>query len=579
MNISSFGDKFLTKGDLLKNASVSVDIIYKGMLPAIMYTALVKARAYEPQADSDSGCIDRRRIMAKTSKTVILVYTLAGVSFGLLFPISAILFELLTRGYDLSLRSVLALHQNFRMLYMIDTAPIFLGSFALLIGVKSYRINRINAALKELSLTDELTSLHNRRYARQKIDEYIRAGSGSRLGIFLLDFNKFKNVNDTLGHDIGDMLLEAAGYRLLEHFGSRDNLIRLGGDEFLILVEDMNTETDYITARDRILDIFSAPFTIDGRELMIQASIGVSIYPNDGASYEILLKKADIAMYSCKYRAQSSCEVYKDYMAGEVSSIFNIGYYLRDCIGNRELSIVYQPIVDTLNNSVKAVEALLRWNSAKLGSVEPDVFIPVAEDTGLIIEIGKWVLRNACAQGILWHDSGMRISICVNVSVEQLKDTGFLNSLTDILRETGFDPGYLHLEITESISTSAIPNIGFLFGMLSSLNIKVSFDDFGTGYSSFSQLKNLNIDSLKIDRSFLGSMDADANSPLIISAMINLARNLNLNVIAEGVETREQLAFLQREGCFLVQGYLFSKPVAPAELEEYYRQMEKPQTS
>ncbi len=506
----------------------------------------------------------------KPSK-IIFRYTLIGVLFGLMFPICAIIFEVLYMELDFSLQSIYHIHINNKLLFMIDTAPIFLGLFAYVIGIKSHRLDKINKVLEKQSLLDELTSLHNRRYAKLKIEEYI-SGTGikPKLGIFLLDLNRFKTVNDTLGHNFGDELLKAISNRLLENFGSPKNLIRLGGDEFLVLKENMDTDFDFYNTLDNILKVFKTPFVINKQVISIQSSVGISMYPTDGDNVETLLRKADIAMYNCKFNSHCSYVLYKDSMAGELNNIFDLELYLRHSIENNELYIVYQPIVDTIKDTIAGVEALLRWNSTQLGNVPPDRFIPISEENGFIIEIGKWVLENACIQGKKWHDKGIFLYLSVNVSVEQFKDVDFIDKLKFILDETGFNPEFLHLEITENISVTSIPNINSIFEKLKLLNIKISFDDFGTGYSSFPQLKALNTHTLKIDKSFIKNIHLNVTDALITAAIIKLAKSLNLNVIAEGVETKEQLQFLQQEQCFNVQGYLYSKPIPPDKVEEYY---------
>lgn len=506
-----------------------------------------------------------------SSKSIIFRCTMGGILFGLCFPLFALIFEFIQHKHPFSFVSAYEAHIHNRLLFMIDTAPFFLGLFAYFIGVKSANLSRINHELELQSYEDDLTSLHNRRYVKYRVEKLIsNMGPGSRLGIFLLDLNRFKNINDTMGHSFGDKLLQSISSRLSEGFGSVENLVRLGGDEFLVIAPEMNSKEDFEDIKNMITGSFSTPFSIDGNIISASSSIGVSIYPNDGDDIEILLKKADIAMYKCKLNSHCQCQVYKDSMSGDLSDIFSIENYLKRSLENDELHLLYQPIVNISKNRLLGVEALLRWNSKELGPVPPGRFIPIAEECGFILDIGKYVLEEACIQGKKWHDKGMFLYLSVNVSVEQLKDVDFISGLKSILEDTGFEPSFLNLEITENISISSIPNIEVLFKSLKAIGVKTSFDDFGTGYSSFAQLKKLSIDTLKIDKSFIDNVHINVSDASITSAMINLARNLNLNVIAEGVETEEQLAHLKKEGCANVQGYFFSKPVSAEEIESFY---------
>ncbi|MGL5257777.1 MAG: putative bifunctional diguanylate cyclase/phosphodiesterase [Proteocatella sp.] len=498
----------------------------------------------------------------KSNKNIVLCYTLGGVLFGICFPFGAILFETITHNQSFTLDTINYVHSHNKLLFVIDTAPIFLGIFAYLIGLNSAKLHKLNSELEIQSYKDELTSLHNRRYLNYKFKNYVsNFTKDSKIGVFLLDLNRFKNINDSLGHSFGDKLLQAISLRLIESFGTYENLVRLGGDEFLILVPEMNDAEKFETAKKKILHAFATPFLIEDHILSISSSIGVSIYPNDGEDIEILLKKSDIAMYNCKVKSHCQCMMYKDYMSGEFNDIFSIENCLKQSVENNELYLLYQPIFDAISNKPVGVEALLRWNSKKLGLIPPDRFIPIAEENGYILKIGKYVLKEACKQGKLFHDRGMLIYVSVNISVEQLKDLDFISDLKLILTESMFNPKFLNLEITENISISSVLNIENIFKTIKSLDIQISLDDFGTGYSSFAQLKRLNVDTLKIDKSFIDNIHINISDASIASAMIKLAQNLGLKTVAEGVETKEQLDLLVSEDCTNIQGYFFSKPI------------------
>lgn len=505
-------------------------------------------------------------------KNILLTYTIVGILFGFLFPTSAIVFELTRLGLNINLKNIIYVHHHNNLLFMIDTAPFFLGSFASIAGVIRSKLEVINKELAHQATVDELTNTYTRRYGNKLINKFIN--SNTKVGIIFIDLNRFKMINDTLGHSIGDKLLQAVANRLMENSKQGEYVVRLGGDEFMIIIEnfyDIDTLT-YIA--NKLIHLFDKPFWISNRYLYIKASMGISIFPNHGKNIETLLKYADVAMYTCKNNKNSKFEIFNDSMLENLNINFNIENELYHALGRKELFLVYQPIVDSNTSEILAAEVLLRWNNHKLGLISPEKFIPIAENTNLIIDIGKWVLKEACIQNKLWQEKGYPcIVISVNVSVNQLKQDNFIDMLKEILTETELDTKYLELEITENISIENWEEISFIFQELKQLGIKLSMDDFGTGCSSLSELKNLMIDTLKIDKSFIRdiNINANKNSTLIVSAIISMAKNLNLNIIAEGVETVSQLQFLRKLNCNQIQGYLFSKPVKAEKFEELFK--------
>ena len=429
-----------------------------------------------------------------------------------------------------------------------------------------------------LKYRDSLTGLHNRHYfiSKLKNEIYCAKESNERLAILYFDLDGFKRVNDTLGHSIGDKLLFSFANKIKKYIKEIDTLARLGGDEFVVLLSRLKNDTNIDKIAKRIISIFDEPFLVDNNKLFISASIGISVFPDDGNSAEILIRNADIAMYRAKNNKNLIYKRYTHEMQHDIDEQFKLGNDLRSAISRQELEIYYQPIIDIETNNIVAAEALLRWNHNKLGLISPSKFIPVAENIGLINNIGEWVLLEACKQNIKWQKQGYKpIVICVNISVKQLEKPDFVSIVKNILDDTGINAKYLELEITESISMKNIDEIIKILSQLESLGIKLSIDDFGTGYSSLGQLKKLSINKLKIDRSFISEISDTNNSTAIVSAIIALANNLELKIVAEGIETNEQLKFLKDNKCQYGQGYLFSKPINSANFENLLNNSEK----
>jgi len=423
--------------------------------------------------------------------------------------------------------------------------------------------------IRQLAFHDELTGLPNRLLFRDRFAQALAQAKRDDRGLALvsLDLDRFKTINDTLGHSAGDALLQDAGGRLSSILRASDTVARVGGDEFLMVLPGISRERDALRISEKIIKGFRRPFSIDGREAHCTASLGVTIYPSDGEDEETLRRNADIAMYRAKESGRDNCQVYAPAMGHEASWKLTIDGSLRRALDHGQFALHYQPIADARSNTIVAAEALVRWNHPERGLVFPGEFIPLAEETGLIIPLGEWVLQTACRQGREWQEAGLGpLRIAVNISARQFIQQDLADVMTRILRETGFDPHLVELEITE---TAALRNAGLTIGVLRRLvemGIRISIDDFGTGYSSLTYLKHFPIHTVKIDQSFVRDLATDQNDAIIATAIINMAHTLDLSVVAEGVETEEQLEFLKSKGCDEFQGYLLAKPMPAPEL-------------
>jgi predicted signal transduction protein with EAL and GGDEF domain len=361
---------------------------------------------------------------------------------------------------------------------------------------------------------------------------------------------------------VGDKLLQSIAKRLHEQIRAPDTVSRQGGDEFVILLEDIHTQQDAAIASKRIIHAVSQVHSIGEHQLYITASIGISLYPDDGLTAEALMKNADTAMYQAKANGRQCFKFFKPTMNVRAVERQTMEEDLRQALPRKEFALHYQPKISLLTGNVVGVEALLRWTNPARGSVAPARFIPVAEDSGLILPIGAWVLREACGQAKAWRDQGLPVTtMAINVSGVQLQDARFLNEVLTVLADTGLSPESLELELTESVLMHLPEHAQTILGHLRDLGVTVSIDDFGTGYSSLSSLKKLPIDTLKIDQSFLQQINGSPDSTAITIAIIRMGKSLNLRVVAEGVESAEDLAFLKTHGCDEAQGFFFSHPV------------------
>jgi diguanylate cyclase (GGDEF)-like protein/PAS domain S-box-containing protein len=430
------------------------------------------------------------------------------------------------------------------------------------------------ARVQYLATHDALTGLAN----RVMFGEMVNLGIGAarrhdwRCAVMFIDLDRFKQVNDSLGHEAGDVLLRELSQRIKQNLRGSDMAARLGGDEFVVLLQELRSAEEAGVVARKLLSAAMAPVSIAGQECRVTASIGISMFPDDATDEPSLMKHADIAMYHAKEEGRNNYQIY-DHVWGEQSlERMTLESHLRGALEANELSLHYQAKLSLTDHTICGVEALLRWNNAELGAVPPSRFIPIAEETGLILPIGRWVLRTACEQAIAWQREGLPpVRVAVNLSPRQLGDPELLPALADILRETSLAPDLLELEVTESSMQDAEHAVQVLTA-LKSMGVRLAIDDFGTGYSSLAQLNRFPIDTLKVDRSFIRNISNDAEGRAIAEAIIAMGRTLKLTVVAEGVETDDQRVFLRDIACDQMQGYLFSKPISPEDFANLLRQ-------
>jgi diguanylate cyclase (GGDEF)-like protein/PAS domain S-box-containing protein len=425
--------------------------------------------------------------------------------------------------------------------------------------------------IKNLAYYDYLTGLPNRRLFNDRLNQGISDAirKEKTLGVLFLDIDSFKRVNDTMGHAKGDELLKMVSKRLTSILRESDTVTRVGGDEFLILLQNLEYEHHIREVSKKILDIFKEPFIIDGYDLYITTSIGGAVYPIDGQNVDTLIKNADIAMYRAKEKGKNKFELCTPIIKDSMVEEMKLTNSLYRALERNELELYYQPQVNIISGEIIGLETLIRWNNTELGLVNPGDFIYIAEKTGLILPIGEWVMRRACIQNKAWQDAGiLNVPIAVNLSVNQFQNTKIVELIAEILKDTNLNPFYLELEITESVIMKETEYIIESLKQLKQLGVKIAIDDFGTEYSSLNYLKQLPVDRIKIAMSFVQGININTKDEAIINVIIVLARNLGLKVIAEGVETKEQLDFLRDQMCNDIQGYYYYKPMPANQIEE-----------
>lgn len=417
--------------------------------------------------------------------------------------------------------------------------------------------------IRHLAFHDPLTGLPNRRLFTDRLHQAAasRHRSGNTFALMLFDIDRFKTINDTLGHDIGDALLKAVAARLLASTRQGDTLAHMGGDEFALIALEISQPEDVAYMAEKLLTILQEPFLLFGHELLITASIGITLFPNDAPNAEALVKNADIALYRAKDLGRNNFQFFTGDMNTAMMERLRLENAMRWAIERGEFMLHYQPQVNVQSRRIHGAEALIRWKHPELGMVSPAQFIPLAEETGMIVEIGEWVLRTACAQAKAWQVAGMPTRVAVNLSARQFHHGDLADVIAGILEEIDLGPELLEVELTEGILMEDTSQTAAILEKLHTMGVQISIDDFGTGYSSLSYLKRLPIDILKIDQSFVRDIHTDPDDRAIVNAVIALAHSLKLKVVAEGVETNEQLDFLREHACDLVQGYLFSRPI------------------
>jgi diguanylate cyclase (GGDEF)-like protein len=439
--------------------------------------------------------------------------------------------------------------------------------------------------IRLLAYYDALTGLPNRRFFLQQLEQaLVFANRNDRMiAVLFLDLDRFKLVNDTLGHGVGDRLLQDVADRLLrcvrrsdclargEEDGPPSLVSRLGGDEFTIMLSDIDHFQDVAKVARRILEAVSLPYALEGQEVFVSTSIGISLYPFDACTANDLIRNADGAMYHAKEQGRNGYQIYDESMSAKALERIILESQLHKALKDEEFTIYYQPQVSSGTGEVVGIEALVRWKSRELGMVEPARFLPLAEEIGLIIQIDQWVMMHACRQHKIWLDAGLPpVTLALNISGQHFMKNELLETVTAIIADSGLDPGLLELELTEGVLMAHTEKTVKTLKALKGMGVRLAIDDFGTGFSSLSYLKRFPLDVLKIDRTFIKDIITDPDDAAITLATIDMAHTLKLQVIAEGAETQEQLDFLMKHGCDLYQGYLFSHPVPPEEIPNMF---------
>ncbi len=437
----------------------------------------------------------------------------------------------------------------------------------------------VKGRLHQLAFYDMLTNLPNRAMLAERLAtalEHARRNQ-SLASLLFLDMDNFKLINDSLGHSLGDRLLKVIAQRIVACLRASDIIgrwtaARLGGDEFIVVLPEIVSEHDATVVAQRIADTVALPLILDGHQILTTLSIGIAIYPQDGETDEELLKNADLAMYEAKRAGQNSIAYYQESMNMRAVKRLALEGSLRQALARNEFFLHYQPQMDLRTGTVSGLEALLRWYCPSLGQVSPLEFIKVAEELGLIVDIGSWVMRTACAQAKEWKDHGLPVSrIAVNVSIKQFSHPNFVAIVKDILADTGLDPQILEVEITETLFGENVLNLVQVAHQLREMGIGIAIDDFGTGYANVSRFRKIQVEHLKVDRSFVSEIESSTSAQDLIKGIVCLAQCLNLNVIAEGIETLAQMEFLRSINCQQIQGYLYSKPLTVDATEAFLR--------
>jgi diguanylate cyclase (GGDEF)-like protein len=458
---------------------------------------------------------------------------------------------------------------------LAGSAIVALGAVLLVLEDQREASALASSQVEQLAYYDTLTGLPNRALFGDRLAVALGHASRHRykVAVLFLDIDRFKQINDSLGHSVGDRLLKIVSARIRSAIREEDTVARFGGDEFTILIHIIGKIEDAGKIAQKVLDSLKAPITIDERDFVVTSSIGISIYPIDGIDGETLIRNADTAMYRAKDVGRNTYQFYAATMNHKALEALEVENGLRRALANNEFVLYYQPLVDVTSATVFGLEALIRWQHPELGLLRPDRFIPAAEQSGLIIAMGRWVLREACQQASDWHRRGHKVVMAVNLSGRQFGDPDLIQHIEEALRGAGLKPEYLELEITEGYAMQDVQKAIQTLRQLKTLGVRIAIDDFGTGYSCLSYLKQFPIDTLKLDGSFVRDLAAPEDAQIALG-VIALAHSLKLKVIAEGVETISQLAFLREHSCDRLQGYLFSRPMPPANFDRFMNQKE-----
>jgi len=546
--------------------------------PWLMHTLVSTATA-------DASVLELRDRFVAFGIVFLLVSTAAGLAFARslerpIVALQAAASRLAERDFDTPLPAARS-----------DEIGSLTASFdAMRTALKSNELQRSEAEqkIRRLAYYDQVTGLPNRAFLQDYLGNALAAASRhhKQLAVLYFDLDHFKRINDTLGHGAGDVLLEQTAARLMHSLRASDmvmrgaqpdeqssvdskhTMVRFGGDEFILVLNDLGDAYGVARVARRLQEAFVAPFKIGSDELFVTSSIGIAMYPDDGADAETLLRNADAAMYDAKQHGRNNYSFYMKEMNARARDRLSLEGRLRKAIELEQFELHYQPQIDLRNNKLIGLEALVRWADPEKGLVSPMEFIPLAEETGLIVPLGEWILKRACRQMKAWNGTALDgVRVAINLSLRQVKERNFAHLVGEVLAANGLSPAQLELELTESVLMEDSDGPSRILDSLKAMGLSLSIDDFGTGYSSLSYLKRFAINSLKIDRSFVRDMESDANDQAIITAIIAMAHKLNLDVVAEGVETREQALLLRQFNCDQIQGYWVSRPLPPADVE------------
>lgn len=446
-----------------------------------------------------------------------------------------------------------------------------IGGILFVQDITAYKL--LQSEMKQLTDYDRLTGLPNRQLFVEHFRTLLTKANQEekKVALLIVDIDRFKAINDLLGFDAGDQILNKVAVLLSNLTSPQVSLAKIGGDSFAILVDDIKTMDEVETLANQVLALFKEPICLEQQRLQITISMGVSLYPDDGEEVSMLIKHADLALAQAKKSGRNTYKLYTESIGRLSFNRLHLERDLRKALINNQFKLYYQPQIKFSTKEIIGIEALLRWEHHG-EMIPPQHFIPIAEETGLIHSIGEWVLREACQQNKRWQDEGLlRVPIAVNISIAQIEQQNFVDQVRQILEITGMEPHYLQLELTESMLIQNMDTLVSIIQSLKQLGVQIVLDDFGTGYSSFSYLRHLYIDSLKIDRSFVKNIPVHPQDGLISSAIINLAKSLDIQVVAEGVETEEQVQFLMNHSCDQMQGFFFSRPLHADQLREYLR--------
>jgi diguanylate cyclase (GGDEF)-like protein len=439
---------------------------------------------------------------------------------------------------------------------------------------RTHELQQSELQLERIAYFDELTQLPNRRVFKGRLDELLAAGPSrsNSFAVLLIDLDRFKQINDTLGHEAGDQLLREVADRLRQSVLEQHTVARLGGDEFAVLVPGLNQKQDAATVAHRLLAAMSRPFILMGHEFRVTTSIGISTYPQDALDAQTLTKYADIAMYHAKEEGRNNFQFFSERLNADTLERLTLEACLRHALERDEFRLHYQTKRDIRTGRITGMEALLRWQHPDLGTVAPLKFLPIAEETGLTVPIGRWVLSTACLQNMAWQKQGLpHLSIAVNLTERQFLDEHLLQDVASILQATGMPAQLLELEITESLLIRDVAKTLAVLTPLKALGVRIAADDFGTGYSSLATLQQFPLDTIKIDRSFVRDVTGTPENTILADAVVALGKSLSLTVVAQGVETREQADFLRKHACDELQGFYFNRPLPAQQFAELLR--------